>query len=56
MEELLSVILRMSGAGSLAILLVLLVRLGLRKAPKVFSYSLWAILLFRWLCPVGIPV
>ena len=56
MGELLSVILRMSGAGSLVILLVLLARLGLRKAPKVFSYGLWAIVLFRLLCPVAVPI
>ena len=42
----------MSKIASLVILAVLLVRLCLKRAPKVFSYALWAIVLFRLLCPV----
>ncbi len=38
---------------SLVILAVLLVRLFLKKAPKIFSYALWAVVLFRLLCPVS---
>ena len=44
-------IVNMSIIGGLAILLVLLVRLPLSKAPKVFSYCLWAVVLFRLLVP-----
>ena len=44
----------MSLTGSLVILLVLLGRLVLRKQPKTFSYALWAVVLFRLLCPVSI--
>ncbi|MBR4961289.1 MAG: M56 family metallopeptidase [Clostridia bacterium] len=44
----------MSKIASLVILAVLLVRLCLKRAPKVFSYALWAIVLFRLLCPVSI--
>lgn len=36
-------------------LLVLGARLILRKAPKVYSYALWAVVLFRLLCPVSLP-
>lgn len=46
-------ILDMSKTGSLVILAVLLARLLLKKAPKVFSYALWAAVLFRLLCPVS---
>ena len=51
---LLPMILNMSITGSLAILLVLLVRVALKCAPKIFSYALWAVVLFRLLCPVSI--
>lgn len=52
MRELFSTILGMSTAASIVILVVLLVRLALRKAPRVFSYALWAVVLFRLLCPI----
>lgn len=45
----------MSLTASLVILLVLGARLILRKAPKVYSYALWAVVLFRLLCPVSLP-
>ena len=44
----------MSLTGSIIIVFVLLARLFLRKAPRVFSYALWAVVLFRLLCPVSI--
>ena len=44
-------VLRMSFMGSLAILLVLIARLLLRRAPKIFSYTLWGVVLFRLLSP-----
>ena len=47
-------ILNMSITGGVVILFVLLARLVLKKAPKVFSYALWAVVLFRLLCPVSI--
>lgn len=47
-------VLGMSMAASLVILAVLLARLPLKKAPKVFSYALWAVALFRLLCPFSI--
>ena len=54
MRGLFLMVLSMSGTASLVILLVLLFRLFLRKAPRVFSYALWAAVLFRLLCPVTI--
>ena len=44
----------MSLTASYIILVVLLARLILRKAPKIFSYALWAVVLFRLLCPVSV--
>lgn len=47
-------LLNMSLTASVVILFVLLLRLLLRKAPKVISYALWSLVLFRLLCPVSI--
>ena len=47
-------LLNMSLTASVAIVLVILLRLALKKAPKVFSYTLWGIVLFRLLCPISI--
>ena len=47
-------ILDMSKTASIVILVVLLARLLLKKAPKVFSYALWAVVLFRLLCPFSV--
>jgi hypothetical protein len=46
-------ILNMSLTASIVILFVLVARLLLKKAPKIFSYALWAIVLFRLVCPVS---
>lgn len=51
MENLFFTVLGMSLTGSFVILVVLLARLALRRAPKIFSYALWAVALFRLLCP-----
>ena len=51
MENLFFIVVGMSLTGSFVILFVLLARLVLRKAPKIFSYALWAVVLFRLLCP-----
>lgn len=48
-------LLNMSLTASVAIVLVLLVRLLLRRAPRVISYALWSVVLFRLLCPVSLP-
>ena len=36
------------------IAVVLLARLMLKRAPKIYSYALWAVVLFRLLCPLSI--
>lgn len=56
MTELLFIrILNMSLTGSFVILAVLAVRFLLRRLPRIFSYCLWAVVLFRLLCPVSFP-
>lgn len=41
----------MSITASYVILLVIILRLLLKKAPKLFSYALWAVVLFRLIVP-----
>ena len=52
--ELLPIVFNMSVTASAVIVFVLLARLLLKKAPKIFSYALWAVVLFRLICPVSI--
>jgi len=47
-------VVNMSITASLAILAVMAVRWLLRKQPKIYSYVLWSIVLFRLLCPYSI--
>ncbi len=51
-SHLFSSVINMSISASIVILVILLIRLALRKAPKIFSYVLWAAVLFRLLCPI----
>jgi bla regulator protein BlaR1 len=44
-------VVNMSITASYVIVFVLVARLCLKKAPKIFSYSLWSIVLFRLVCP-----
>lgn len=37
--------------ASYVILFVIVVRLLLKKAPRIFSYVFWAVVLFRLVCP-----
>ncbi|SHH95077.1 Signal transducer regulating beta-lactamase production, contains metallopeptidase domain [Sporobacter termitidis DSM 10068] len=53
MSALLFKILNMSLTAGIVIVLVLIARLLLKKAPKIFSYTLWAVVLFRLVCPVS---
>lgn len=46
-------IVNMSITGSFAILIIILARLLLKKAPKVFSYALWFVAFFRLLVPIS---
>ncbi|MBD5495856.1 MAG: hypothetical protein HDR12_16205 [Lachnospiraceae bacterium] len=51
MEQLFIRILNMSFTAGITILAVLIIRFMLKRAPKIFSYALWAAVLFRLLCP-----
>ena len=51
MNELFLTVINMSLIASYVILFVILVRLLLRKAPKVLSYSLWGVVAFRLIIP-----
>lgn len=50
-EELFLKVLNMSLTASCVIVAILLVRFALKRVPKVFSYVLWSVALFRLLCP-----
>ena len=53
LSELFSLVLHMSLTASVVIVTVCLARLFLKRAPKIYSYLLWALVLFRLLCPVS---
>lgn len=48
-------VVNMSVTAGWIIAVVLLARLALKRAPKIFSYVLWSVVLFRLLCPVSLP-
>lgn len=48
-------VVNMSITASVVIAVVLLARFILKGAPKRFAYALWAVVLFRLLCPVALP-
>ncbi|MEK5254350.1 M56 family metallopeptidase [Paenibacillus sp. FSL F4-0125] len=54
MDQLFGHILNMSITGSYVIVFIIVARLFLRKVPKIFSYALWSVVLFRLLCPFSI--
>ena len=47
-------ILNMSITASIVALAVMLMRIPLKKAPKIFSYALWGVVLFRLVFPFSI--
>lgn len=49
-------VLHMSVTASIAIVIVMCCRRLLKKAPKIFSYALWGVVLFRLLCPVSVQL
>ncbi len=51
MDKLFLQILNMSITASYVILFVIVARLFLKKTPKIFSYALWLVVLFRLICP-----
>jgi beta-lactamase regulating signal transducer with metallopeptidase domain len=53
MEQIFIDVVNMSLTASVVILAVLVIRLFFSRAPKIFSYVLWAIVLIRLLCPLS---
>lgn len=53
LQGMFTTILNMSITASYVAIGVILVRIFLRKAPKIFSYALWATVLFRLVCPIS---
>lgn len=51
MTKILIAVLNMSIAASIVAVAVMLVRFPLKKAPKIFSYVLWAVVFLRLICP-----
>ena len=51
MSELLLTVLNMSLTASYVIIFVMLIRLPLKKVPKVISYALWGVVAFRLIIP-----
>lgn len=52
MNEFFVNVLQMSLTAGYVIIAILLIRLPLKKVPKIFSYALWILVLFRLLCPI----
>ena len=52
-SELFSCVLHMSLTASVVIVAVCIARLFLKRAPKIYSYLIWILVLFRLLCPVS---
>ncbi|SKC36064.1 M56 family metallopeptidase [Maledivibacter halophilus] len=51
MDKVFLQIINMSITSSYVILFVIVARLFLKKVPKIFSYVLWSVVLFRLVCP-----
>ena len=54
MTGIFTTVLNMSMYASVAALAVMIARVLLKRAPKVFSYALWAVVLFRLVSPFSI--
>jgi len=52
LQNVFTAVFNMAVTGSIVILCVLAARVLLKKAPRVFSWALWLVVLFRLLCPV----
>lgn len=54
MSQIFMKILNMSLAASYCIVVVMVLRLFLKKQPKILSYLLWSVVLFRLVCPFSV--
>lgn len=55
LQNIFTAVCNMTVTGSIVIGCVLAARLALARAPKVFPWMLWLVVLFRLLCPVSVP-
>ena len=53
MQNLFTTVLNMTVTGSIVIGCVLAARFALGRAPRVFAWALWLVVIFRLLCPVA---
>ncbi len=54
MTKLFMTVLNMSITGTLVILAVLVLRLLMKRLPRIYSYVLWSVVLLRLICPFAI--
>ena len=54
LQNLFTAVLNMTVTGSIVIGCVLAARFALGKAPRVFAWMLWLVVIFRLLCPVSV--
>lgn len=54
MEEMFLRVLNMGITAGYCVLVILLLRLFLKKLPKIYSYVLWIVVYFRLVCPVSV--
>lgn len=54
MEEVFLRVLNMGITAGYCVLVILLLRLFLKKLPKIYSYVLWSVVYFRLVCPVSV--
>ncbi|SMB79991.1 BlaR1 peptidase M56 [Desulfonispora thiosulfatigenes DSM 11270] len=52
LEKMFLQVINMSYIGSIVIMFILVTRLLLKKAPKKYSYILWAVVLIRLIVPI----
>lgn len=55
MKDFLDMLINMSVSGAFIAVVIMLLRIPLKKAPRRYSYMLWAILGVRLLCPFSLP-
>lgn len=53
LENLFLKLVEMSLVASCCVAGICLIRLFLKKAPKIYSYLLWSIVAIRLICPIG---
>ncbi len=52
-QDIFLTILNMSITASIVMLFICMLRIFLKKVPKILSYGLWSVMLFRLVCPIS---